>query len=47
MAAGDHFENKNSHKKVVYWSEMPRNELESDFRSSKLGAGSHFVNLKK
>ena len=30
-------------KKVVYRSEMARNEIESDFRTSKMGAGSHFV----
>ena len=30
-------------KKVAYWSEMARNAIESDFRSSKMVAGSHFV----
>ena len=29
--------------KVAYWSEMVRNAIESDFRSSKMAAGSHFV----
>ena len=29
--------------KVVYRSEMARNEIESDFRTSKMAAGSHFV----
>ena len=29
--------------KVAYWSEMARNAIESDFRSSKMAAGSHFV----
>ena len=33
--------------KVVYWSEMARNAIESDFRSSKMAAGSHFVKNKK
>ena len=31
-------------KKVAYWSEMTRNAIESDFRSSKMVTGSHFVN---
>ena len=30
-------------KKVAYWSEMVRNAIKSDFRSSKMAAGSHFV----
>ena len=30
--------------KVAYWSEMPRNAIESDFWSSNMAAGSHFVN---
>ena len=30
-------------KKVAYWSEMARNVMESDFRSSKIAAGGHFV----
>ena len=29
--------------KVAYWSEMERNAIESDFRSYKMAAGSHFV----
>ena len=29
--------------KVAYWSEMARNAIESDFRSSKMAAGGHFV----
>ena len=29
--------------KVVYRSEMARNEIESDFRTSKIATGSHFV----
>ena len=32
-----------SEKKVEYWSEMARNAIESDFRTSKMAAGSHFV----
>ena len=39
---------QNSKKlKVAYWSKMARNAIKSDFRSSKMAAGSHFVNLKK
>ena len=34
-------------KKVVYWSEMARNAFESDFRLSKMAAGSHFVKKKR
>ena len=29
--------------KVAYWSVMARNAIKSDFRSSKMAAGSHFV----
>ena len=32
--------------KVVYWSEMARNATKSDFRTSKMAAGSHFVKKK-
>ena len=32
---------------VAYRSEMARNAIESEFRTSKMGAGSHFVRLKK
>ena len=32
--------------KVAYWSEMARNAIESDFRSSKMATGSHFVKKK-
>ena len=42
MAAGGHFVKKNQ-KKVAYQSEMARNAIESDFRTSKMSAGSHFV----
>ena len=36
-------------KKVVYQAEMNRNAIESEFRTSKMGAGGHFVkqNFKK
>ena len=34
-------------KKVAYGSEIMRNAIESDFRSSKMVAGSHFVNKIK
>ena len=40
------FWKKISKKKVVYWSKMARNAFESDFRSSKMAAGSHFVKKK-
>ena len=30
-------------KKESYWSEMARNATESDFRTSKMAAGRHFV----
>ena len=33
--------------KVAYWSEMARNAIKSDFRSSKMAAGSHFLNKIK
>ena len=36
MFVGSHFVTK---IKVAYWSEMVRNEIESDFRSSKMGVG--------
>ena len=35
--------NKN---KVAYRSEMARNAIESEFRTSKMGAGVHFVKIK-
>ena len=49
MAAGGHFEKKNLRKEfqVMYWSKMLRNAIESDFRSSKMAAGGHFVIKKK
>ena len=34
------------HIKVAYWSEMARNAIESDFRSSKMATGGHFVDKK-
>ena len=33
--------------KVAYWSELARNAIKSDFRSSKMVAGSHFVKKKR
>ena len=33
--------------KVVYRSEMTRNAIESEFRTSKMGAGGHFVKKNK
>ena len=32
--------------KIAYQCEMDRNEIESDFRTSKMAAGSHFVKKK-
>ena len=32
--------------KIAYWSKMSRNAIKSDFRSSKMAAGSHFVKKK-
>ena len=37
---------KKSKKLSCYWSEMLRNSIESDFRSSKMAAGSHLVKKK-
>ena len=34
-------------KKVAYRSEMARNAIESEFRTSKMGAGGYFVKKKK
>ena len=34
-------------QKVAYWFQMSRNVIEGDFRSSKMAAGSHFVNKFK
>ena len=42
MADGSHFV-KNFLRKVSYWSEMARNAIESEFWTSKMAAGSHFV----
>ena len=47
MAAGSHFVKKIP-KKVAYRSEMARNVIESEFRTSKMADISHFVkNFKK
>ena len=47
MADGSYF-NKNFQKKfkVAYRSEMARNAIENEFRTSKMGAGGHFVKIK-
>ena len=42
MATGSHFVKK---IKVAYWSEMAGNAIKSDFRSSKIAGGSHFVKI--
>ena len=31
----------------AYRCEMDRNEIESDFRTSKIAAGSHFIKMEK
>ena len=36
-------ENNFKNMKVAYWSEMARNAIESDFRSSKMAPDGHFV----
>ena len=41
MAASGHFVKKK--KKVAYRSEMARNAIESEFWTSKMAGGSHFV----
>ena len=38
---------KFSKKEVAYRSEMARNVIESEFRTSKMGADRHFVKIKK
>ena len=48
MAAASAILSKISKKiKVAYRSEMARNAIESEFRTSKMGAGSHFVTKMK
>ena len=34
------------YRKVVYWSKIDRNAIESDFRASKMATGGHFVDNK-
>ena len=46
MAAGGHFVKNFKKKKVAYQSEMDRNEIESDFQTSKMATGSQ-KNKKK
>ena len=43
MADGSHFVDNFPKNKVVHRSEKARNAIESEFRTSKMGAGSHFV----
>ena len=33
--------------KILYWSKMARNAIESEFRTSKMADGSHFVKISK
>ena len=41
MADGSHFVKKIQKNKVAYRSEMARNSIESEFRTSKMANGSH------
>ena len=43
MADVSHLVKNFKKNKVAYRSEMARNEIESDFRTSKMATGSHFV----
>ena len=43
MADVSHFVKNFKKNKVAYRCEMDRNEIESDFRTSKMATGSHFV----
>ena len=48
MADGSHFVKRFPKNKVAYRSEMARNAIESEFRTSKMADGSHYVkNVKK
>ena len=49
MADLSHFVKNFKKNKVAYRSEMARNAIEREFRTSKMGAGGHFVkkNQKK
>ena len=47
MADVSHFVKISKKIKVGYQCEMDRNEIESDFRTSKMATGSHFVKKKK
>ena len=38
---------QNSQKKVAYRSEMARNAIESEFRTSKMSTGGHFIKKNK
>ena len=42
---GSHFVKNLKKKKVAYRSEMARNAFKSEFRTSKMGAGGHFVKM--
>ena len=43
MADVSHFVKNLKKNKVAYRCEMDRNEIERDFRTSKMATGSHFV----
>ena len=43
MAAGGHFVKNLKTKRNLYQSEMARNAIESEFRTSKMPGGGHFV----
>ena len=42
---GSHFVKNLQKIKVAYRSEMARNAFKSEFRTSKMGAGGHFVKM--
>ena len=43
IKSGSHFVKNLKTNKVAYRSEMARNAFKSEFRTSKMGAGGHFV----
>ena len=47
MADGSHFVKISKKIKVAYQSEMARNAIESEFRTSNMGAAGHFVKNSK
>ena len=43
MADASHYVKYLKKIKVEYWSEMARNAIKREFRTSKMGTGGHFV----